>query len=165
MDSEVYLVQDVTKFHPWVKSLDHIYFSVPVNLVTGLLGLPKSGKSTILAILTAQLSPSAGFVYKNNDLLDASTAGKLMTDVGYCAQKSCVISSLTGAQMLTIMGRLRGKRMFIHITTMYTMYHQLVTIYRFVETRMSGTCFVVARIIWLVLHHFRQSIVITIWTI
>ncbi|ODN01816.1 ATP-binding cassette sub-family A member 1, partial [Orchesella cincta] len=81
VDSEVYLVQDVTKFYKYTKGLDHVYFSVPRNAITGLLGLPKSGKTTIIEVLTSQCSPSAG---------------------------SYLLQYLTGAQMMTIMGRIRG---------------------------------------------------------
>lgn len=110
VDSEVYLVQDVTKFYKYTKGLDHVYFSVPINTCTGLLGLPKSGKTTILDILTCQLTPSSGYVYKDNDLLEGgANKRKLMMRVGYCPQTPCVLSYLTGVQMLTVLGRLRGK--------------------------------------------------------
>ncbi|CAL8143782.1 unnamed protein product [Orchesella dallaii] len=108
VDSEIFLVQDVTKFYKYTKGLDHVFFSVPIHAITGLLGLPKSGKTTILEVLTSQCSPSAGYVYMDNDLLDSSSRKHLMYRVGYCPQGSYLLQYLTGAQMMTIMGRLRG---------------------------------------------------------
>lgn len=101
-------MQDVTKFFAYNKGLDHVYFTIPCNTTTGILGIPKAGKTTLLSVLTGLISPSAGYIYKDNDLLDRKSKYNLLLRVGYCPQDNPLLPYLTGSQMMTIMGRLRG---------------------------------------------------------
>lgn len=108
VESEVILVQDVTKFYHTTKCVDHVYFSIPVQCTTGILGLAKSGMTTLIKLLTGELRVSAGNIYMDNDHVTSRNRRHCMMKMGYCPQNNAYYPDLTGFQMLRLFAQLRG---------------------------------------------------------
>jgi ABC-type multidrug transport system ATPase subunit len=109
VDSELFLVQDVTKFYKTSKCIDHAYFSTPVNQTTGILGLPKCGFTTLIKLLTTDFNPSSGSIYMGNELVVHGNKDSCAKKMGYCPQMNAMFPYLTGAQCLHTMGKVRGE--------------------------------------------------------
>ncbi|XP_035706018.1 ATP-binding cassette sub-family A member 3 [Folsomia candida] len=108
VESEIILVQDVCKFYVTEKCIDHVYFSIPVRSTTGLLGLAKSGMSTLIRLLTGELRLSAGNIYMENEHLTKRNRRHCTMKMGYCPQDNAYYPDLTGFQMLKLFAQLRG---------------------------------------------------------
>jgi ATP-binding cassette, subfamily A (ABC1), member 3 len=71
----------------------------------GLLGMNGAGKSTLLNILTADQQPSSGSVQiQDLDLTDP----RAMRLIGYCPQIDPLFDLMTGREILSFYGRIRG---------------------------------------------------------
>ena len=100
-----------------VKNLEKKYRKlVPVKGVTfgvlpgecfGLLGVNGAGKTTIFRILTGDTLPTRGDASVLGHSLETDERA-YMKEIGYCPQFDCLIKELTGRQMLSLIGSLRG---------------------------------------------------------
>ncbi|XP_071529902.1 phospholipid-transporting ATPase ABCA3-like [Panulirus ornatus] len=90
--------------HP---AVDKISFRVRRGECLGLLGVNGAGKTTTFRMLTGDEYPSSG-----DALIDKisvqNTTSKFVQQIGYCPQFDAALGELTGVEMLTLVGRLRG---------------------------------------------------------
>lgn len=90
------------------KAVDDVSFILRQGECLGLVGGNNSGKSTILALLTGQLTATGGNAY----MADTSLNGDLrrwQQQIGYASDNlPGVVPQLTGGEMLLMMARLRG---------------------------------------------------------
>src|SRR4051794_33916104 len=90
-----------------VRALDGVDFEVAEGTVLGLLGPNGAGKTTCVRVLTTLLLPDAGEVRVAG--LDAlRDAARLRERIGLAGQYAAVDENLTGAENLTMVGRLYG---------------------------------------------------------
>jgi ABC-2 type transport system ATP-binding protein len=91
-----------------VHALDGVDFQVAAGTVLGLLGPNGAGKTTAVRVLTTLLKPDAGTVrVAGIDVL--RDAAKLREQIGLAGQYAAVDENLTGAENLTMVGRLYGE--------------------------------------------------------
>jgi ABC-2 type transport system ATP-binding protein len=99
--------RNLTKYYGATPAIRDVSFTLPPGAVLGLLGPNGSGKSTTVSILTGLLEASGGRVYF--DGLD--TADRLVeykARIGYVPEEAHLYGHLTGAEYLTLIGRLRS---------------------------------------------------------
>ncbi|MGB2711675.1 MAG: ATP-binding cassette domain-containing protein [Conexibacter sp.] len=92
-----------------VRALDGVDLEVASGTVLGLLGPNGAGKTTAVRVLTTLLKPDAGSIRVAG--LDAlRDAARLRERIGLAGQYAAVDENLTGAENLTMVGRLYGMR-------------------------------------------------------
>ena len=90
-----------------VHAVDGVDLEVATGTVLGLLGPNGAGKTTTVRMLTTLLKPDAGEIRVVG--LDAvKDAAKLRERIGLAGQYAAVDENLTGAENLTMVGRLYG---------------------------------------------------------
>lgn len=97
----------LTKYYSAIPAVQDVTFRVRRGQVLGLLGPNGSGKSTTVSMLTALLEPSGGGVFLDGqDIRSDPLAFKAR--VGYVPEEAHLYSYLTGPELLTLVGELRG---------------------------------------------------------
>lgn len=99
--------RNLTKYYAATPAIRDVSFTLPPGAVLGLLGPNGSGKSTTVSILTGLLEPSGGRVYFDG----VDTADRLLeykARIGYVPEEAHLYGHLTGAEYLTLIGRLRS---------------------------------------------------------
>ncbi len=100
-------VQGLMKSFGDLRAVDGVDFEVPAGTVLGLLGPNGAGKTTVVRMLTTLMTPDAGRVEVAG--LDAvEQATELRSRIGLAGQYAAVDENLTGAENLTMVGRLYG---------------------------------------------------------
>jgi ABC-2 type transport system ATP-binding protein len=100
-------VRGLVKTFGDVRAVDGVGFEVPTGTVLGLLGPNGAGKTTVVRMLTTLMRPDAGTVEVAG--LDAvKQATELRSRIGLAGQYAAVDENLTGAENLTMVGRLYG---------------------------------------------------------
>lgn len=94
-------------------AVDHADLDVAAGTVTALIGPSGSGKSSLLAVAAALVTPDSGeVVIEDTNLTDLSRAGRTTLrrkKIGIVFQQPNLISSLSAAEQLEVMSRLDGK--------------------------------------------------------
>ena len=102
-------VKGLVKCFGDVRALDGVDLEVATGSVLGLLGPNGAGKTTAVRVLTTLIKPDAGSVTVNG--LDAvKDEAALREHIGLAGQYAAVDENLTGAENLTMVGRLYGMK-------------------------------------------------------
>jgi ABC-2 type transport system ATP-binding protein len=92
-----------------VRALDGVDFEAAPGTVLGLLGPNGAGKTTAVRVLATLLEPDAGSArVAGHDVV--RDAARLRERIGLAGQYAAVDENLTGAENLTMVGRLYGER-------------------------------------------------------
>lgn len=106
--NDAVVVQGMTRvFSGGHVAVDHLSLGIPAGECFGLLGVNGAGKTTTFRMLTGELGMSAGKVsIAGFDV--ATQLPQVQQRLGYCPQYDGLIADLTGTEVLTMFGRLRG---------------------------------------------------------
>jgi ABC-2 type transport system ATP-binding protein len=99
----------LVKYFGDVHALDGVSFAVPTGTVLGLLGPNGAGKTTSVNILTTLLVPDAG-VARVLGCDVTREPERVRASIGLAGQYAAVDENLTGAENLTLVGRLSHMR-------------------------------------------------------
>ena len=90
-----------------LRAVKDVSFGVKTGECFGLLGINGAGKTTTFRMLTGDETPSSGDAEIFSTKLTQSRR-KFLSQIGYCPQFDSIIPELTGRELLTLMGRVRG---------------------------------------------------------
>ncbi|GFR23039.1 ATP-binding cassette sub-family A member 17 [Trichonephila clavata] len=106
-DGEALVVSGLTKVYKDFYAVNNLTFGIHPEECFGLFGVNGAGKTTLFKMLTGDIIPTKG----NAIILNSSIRKdlkKFESNFGYCPQSDALIDRLTGREMLTLFGRLRG---------------------------------------------------------
>ncbi|KAK7083179.1 ATP-binding cassette sub- A member 3 [Halocaridina rubra] len=109
-DDAMLLVSGLTKhfFGSPTPAVNSVSFRVSRGECLGLLGVNGAGKTTTFRMLTGDEKLSYGDAYIDDDVSLLDNTRKFVREIGYCPQFDAILGELTGEEMLTLLGRLRG---------------------------------------------------------
>lgn len=94
-------------------AVDHVDLHVPAGTVTALVGPSGSGKSSLLAVAAALVTPDSGEVVVDGTtatgLSRAGTTALRREKIGIVFQQPNLIASLTASEQLEVMAHLDGR--------------------------------------------------------
>jgi ABC-2 type transport system ATP-binding protein len=100
-------VRGITKRYGETQALAGVDFDVPRGTVLGLLGPNGAGKTTAVRVMSTLLTPDAGTVeVAGIDVI--REPARVRAKIGLIGQAAAVDEMLTGAENLTMFGRLHG---------------------------------------------------------
>jgi ABC-2 type transport system ATP-binding protein len=102
-------VEGLVKSFGSVRALDGVDLEAAAGSVLGVLGPNGAGKTTTVRILSTLLAPDAGHA-RVAGLDVVREAEQLRSRIGLAGQNAAVDENLTGAENLTMVGRLYGTR-------------------------------------------------------
>lgn len=100
-------VQNISKLHGSIKTLDQVSFSINRGEIFGLLGPNGAGKSTLLSILAGAAKPSSGKALLNHTAIEPSNL-KTRTLIGLVPQEYAFYEELSARENLLFFGQLFG---------------------------------------------------------
>eukprot|EP00560_Eucampia_antarctica_P008117 CAMPEP_0197826650 /NCGR_PEP_ID=MMETSP1437-20131217/3581_1 /TAXON_ID=49252 ORGANISM="Eucampia antarctica, Strain CCMP1452" /NCGR_SAMPLE_ID=MMETSP1437 /ASSEMBLY_ACC=CAM_ASM_001096 /LENGTH=1876 /DNA_ID=CAMNT_0043427175 /DNA_START=276 /DNA_END=5906 /DNA_ORIENTATION=- len=107
-NDDLIVLSDLTKVYNGTKlAVDHLTFGIPAGECFGLLGINGAGKTSAMAMLTAEFPPSEG---------DATLAGFSVTNqpeqtrrrIGYCPQFDAHFQTMTGREHVELYASIKG---------------------------------------------------------
>ncbi|CAL1280712.1 unnamed protein product [Larinioides sclopetarius] len=108
---ESLIVSDLTKLYKNFYAVNRLTFGIHEKECFGLLGVNGAGKTTTFRMLTGDCYPTAGNAFIQNVSIMMNLK-KFQSYLGYCPQFDALIDRLTGREMLTLFGILRGLTAF-----------------------------------------------------
>ncbi|GFQ80635.1 ATP-binding cassette sub-family A member 3 [Trichonephila clavata] len=100
-------VKELSKYFGSKCAIDNLTFNVSRGESFGLIGIAESGKTTVVDIITRELSASQGKVY-----IDGKDVAKLpiraQEKIGLCPEYNPLLNSLTGEETLLFFANLNG---------------------------------------------------------
>ncbi|WP_033439811.1 ABC transporter ATP-binding protein [Saccharothrix sp. NRRL B-16314] len=94
-------------------AVDHADLHVPAGTVTALVGPSGSGKSSLLAVAAALVTPDSGEVVVDGTTVTGMSRAQMTTlrrkKIGIVFQQPNLISSLTASEQLEVMAHLDGR--------------------------------------------------------
>ena len=100
-------VRQLTKRYRGTAVVDDVSFRLDSGEVVGYLGPNGSGKSTTVKMLAGLVEPSSGEILFNDTSVRTDLHG-FKQQLGYVPEGADVYPSMTAAEYLTLIGRLRG---------------------------------------------------------
>ncbi|GFX81506.1 ATP-binding cassette sub-family A member 17 [Trichonephila clavipes] len=104
---EVLVVSGLTKVYKNFYAVNRLTFGIHPEECFGLFGVNGAGKTTLFKMLTGDICPTEGNAIMSS-LSIRKDLKKFQSNLGYCPQSDALIDHLTGREMLTLFGRLRG---------------------------------------------------------
>ncbi|CAD5115360.1 DgyrCDS4339 [Dimorphilus gyrociliatus] len=101
------VLSELTKCYDDLLAVDSINLAIEESECFGLLGVNGAGKTSTFKMITGDEGISSGdaFLAGYNLKTDMQNARRM---IGYCPQFDALIDQMTGREMLTMIGRLRG---------------------------------------------------------